>query len=113
MRPALSLALSVLWLSGCAGPGQSLNAQGGETDALRPALAMDPLGGTLYAAHGGDDSLYKLDITTGAPTLVGPVGNALGAIGGMDFSADGQTLLLSDAGELLTTKEVSDQSPGH
>jgi hypothetical protein len=64
-------------------------------------LAMDPISGTLYAAHGGDDSIYKLDIATGSPTLVGPVGNALGAIGGMDFSADGQTLLLSDAGELL------------
>jgi hypothetical protein len=64
-------------------------------------LAMDPITGQLFAANGSDDSFYKIDVSNGAPTLIGAVGNALGAIGGMDFSADGQTLLLSDAGELL------------
>ena len=64
-------------------------------------IAIDPVTGVLYGANGADDSLYTISTTTGAPTLVGAVGNALGAIGGMDFSADGQTLLLSDAGELL------------
>jgi len=64
-------------------------------------IAVDPVTGVMYGVNGGDDSLYTIDTTTGAPTLVGPVGQTLGAIGGMDFSADGQTLLLSDAGELF------------
>jgi len=64
-------------------------------------IAMDPVSGVLYGVNGADDSLYTISTTTGAPTLVGPVGNTLGAIGGMDFSADGSTLLLSDAGELF------------
>ena len=64
-------------------------------------IAIDPLTGVLYGVNGGDDSLYRIDTTTAAPTLVGPVGQTLGLIGGMDFSADGQTLLLSDAGELF------------
>ena len=64
-------------------------------------IAIDPVTGVMYGVNGGDDSLYTINTTTGAPTLVGPVGQALGAIGGMDFSADGQTLLLSDAGELF------------
>jgi hypothetical protein len=64
-------------------------------------LAIDPVSGVMYGVNGGDDALYTIDTTTGVPTLVGPVGQTLGAIGGMDFSADGQTLLLSDAGELF------------
>jgi hypothetical protein len=64
-------------------------------------IAIDPISGVMYGVNGTDDSLYTINTTTGAPTLVGAVGNTLGAIGGMDFSADGSTLLLSDAGELF------------
>jgi hypothetical protein len=64
-------------------------------------LAIDPVTGVMYGVNGGDDSLYTINTTTGVPTLVGAVGVTLGAIGGMDFSADGQTLLLSNAGALF------------
>ena len=64
-------------------------------------IAIDPVSGVMYAVNGGDDSLYTINTTTGAPTRIGAVGVALGAIGGMDFSADGQTLLLSNAGALF------------
>ena len=64
-------------------------------------LAIDPVSGVMYGVNGGDDSLYTINPTTGAPTFVGAVGVTLGAIGGMDFSADGQTLLLSNAGALF------------
>lgn len=63
-------------------------------------LAMNPITGVMYAVNGGDDSLYTLDPATAAPTLIGAVGVPLGAIGGMDFSADGQTLVMSNAGAL-------------
>lgn len=70
-------------------------------------IAMDPLSGMLYGIDGATDSLYTINTTTAAPTLVGPTGVALGAIGGMDFSADGQTLLLANARNLLKIDKTS------
>lgn len=63
-------------------------------------IAMDPISGNLYGYDGATEALYILNQTTGAPTLVGFSGQSFGAIGGMDFSADGSTLLISNAGEL-------------
>jgi hypothetical protein len=70
-------------------------------------IAMDPQTGVLYGMNGSDDSLYTINTTTGVPTLVGPAGVTLGAIGGMDFSADGSTLLLSNAGALFTINKAT------
>lgn len=64
-------------------------------------LAMHPVTGVLYGYDSSTESLYTISTTTGAPTLVGASGSSLGAIGGMDFSADGSTLLLSDGSELF------------
>jgi hypothetical protein len=70
-------------------------------------IAIDPLSGSMYGVNGADDSFYKIDTTTGLPTIVGAVGQTLGAIGGMDFSVDGSTLLMSDAGELFTIDKTT------
>jgi len=57
-------------------------------------LAMDPVTGDLYAYDDGTDALYTLDLNDGTPSLVGFSGLSLDAFGGMDFSPDGETLLL-------------------
>lgn len=63
-------------------------------------LAMDPSSGLLYGYDSGTESLYTISTTDASVSLVGASGLSLGAIGGMDFSADGSTLLLSVAGDL-------------
>jgi hypothetical protein len=64
-------------------------------------LAMDPLSGLLYGYDSSTEGLYTISTTDATPTLVGLSGESIAAIGGMDFSADGQTLLLADDGDLL------------
>lgn len=72
-------------------------------------IAMDPLSGLLYAYDSGTEALYTISTTNAAPTLVGASGVSLGAIGGMDFSADGSTLLLSVAGDLYKVDKNNGQ----
>lgn len=64
-------------------------------------IAMDPVSGLLYGYDSGTESLYTISTTDATPTLVGASGESIAAIGGMDFSADGSTLLLADNGDLL------------
>ena len=55
-----------------------------------PALAIDPTTGTMYAATGaGNPSLYRVDPSTGATTLIGSTGLTLAAVGDMAFHANG------------------------
>jgi hypothetical protein len=59
-----------------------------------PALALDPTTGIMYAATGGGSAdLYRVDLGTGATTLIGPTGlsdgESLVAVGDMAFRADG------------------------
>src|SRR5262249_39698657 len=55
-----------------------------------PALARDPLTGTLYAGQGqGGPNLYTVNTGTGAVNLVGSTGFGFAAIADMDFRADG------------------------
>ena len=56
-------------------------------------LAIDPSDGTLYGYDSLDDILYTIDTTTGAVTEVGESGVAVSTVGGMDFNADGSTLV--------------------
>lgn len=70
-------------------------------------IAMDPLTGILYGYDSGTEALYTISTLDATPTLVGFSGLALGAIGGMDFSADGQTLLLSNARNLLKVNKTN------
>jgi hypothetical protein len=70
-------------------------------------IAVDPLSGILYGYDAGTEALYTINQTTGAPSLVGFSGAALGAIGGMDFSADGSTLLMSVAGDLFLVDKTN------
>jgi hypothetical protein len=44
-------------------------------------IASDPTTGTMYAASTGTNSLYTLDLTTGASTLVGPYGSPTNVVG--------------------------------
>lgn len=66
-------------------------------------LAMDPATGALYAYDGGTEALYTLSTANAAPTLVGFSGETFGAIGGMDFNADGSVLLIADGSDSLFT----------
>jgi hypothetical protein len=59
------------------------------------SLAIDPLTGTIYAANTTDNSLYSISAANGAATLVGGLGVTVSAVGGMDFSADASTLLMT------------------
>jgi hypothetical protein len=65
-------------------------------------LAMDPVSGDLYGYDSSTEALYTISADDGTPTLVGASGMSFGAIGGMDFSADGSTLLFTAAGDLYT-----------
>lgn len=65
-------------------------------------LAIDPTDGTMYGYDSATESLYTISTTDGTPTLVGASGMTLGAIGGMDFNANGSTLLLSSGDDLFT-----------
>lgn len=64
-------------------------------------LAMDPVSGMLYGYDSSTEALYTLDLTDATPTLVGFSGETIAAIGGMDFSEDGSTLLLADDNDIL------------
>ncbi len=65
-------------------------------------LAMDPATGTLYGYDSSTEGLYKISTLDGSVELVGNSGISAGAIGGMDFNADGSTLLLAEGGDLFT-----------
>jgi len=70
-------------------------------------LAVNPVTGIMYGYDSGTEALYIIDQEDGTPTLVGSSGMSLGAIGGMDFSADGSTLLLSSGRNLFTVDASS------
>ena len=55
-----------------------------------PALATDPLTGTLYAGEGqGSPNLWTVDPATAAAVLVGPSGLGSAAIASLEFDASG------------------------
>lgn len=70
-------------------------------------LAVNPVTGVMYGYDSGTEALYIIDQEDGTPTLVGSSGMSLAAIGGMDFSADGSTLLLSSGRNLFTVDASS------
>lgn len=70
-------------------------------------LAVNPVTGIMYGYDSGTEALYTIDQEDGTPTLVGSSGLSLGAIGGMDFSTDGSTLLLSSGRNLFTVDASS------
>lgn len=69
-------------------------------------LAMDPISGLLYGYDSGTEGLYTINTSNGQASLVGFSGLSLGAIGGMDFSADGSTLLLSQGSNLYRVNKA-------
>lgn len=68
-------------------------------------LAMSP-SGVLYGYDSSTESLYTIDASSGAPSLVGASGVSMAAIGGMDFNADGSTLLIAEAGNLYKLSTI-------
>ena len=72
-------------------------------------IAMDPVSGLLYGYDSGTEALYTISTADASVAMVGASGLGLGAIGGMDFSADGSTLLLTVAGELYTVDKTNGQ----
>jgi len=55
-----------------------------------PALAVDPTTGTMYGGHGaGTPTLYTVNRTTGAATLIGDSGLGFAAISALTFRSDG------------------------
>lgn len=66
-------------------------------------IAMDPVSGLLYGYDGITEALYTISTADATPTLVGFSGQSIAAIGGMDFSGDGSTLLLADDNDILFT----------
>lgn len=64
-------------------------------------IAVNPVTGIMYGYDSGTEALYTISQLDGTPTLVGFSGISLAAIGGMDFSDDGSTLLLANDGNLL------------
>ena len=70
-------------------------------------LAVNPVTGIMYGYDSGTEALYTIDPEDGTPTLVGTSGMSLAAIGGMDFSADGSTLLLSSGRNLFTVNPAT------
>jgi hypothetical protein len=74
----------------------------GETGlAQLMGLAMDPVSGLLYGYDSITEALYTISLVDATPTLVGFSGQSIAAIGGMDFSGDGGTLLLADDNDTL------------
>lgn len=59
------------------------------------ALAVNPVTGDMFGYDSTSEALYSIDKNDGSATLIGASGLSLGTIGGMDFSEDGSTLLLS------------------
>lgn len=64
-------------------------------------LAIDTTTGLMYGYDSSTEALYSISTTDATATLIGASGMSLGAIGGMDFSADGSTLLLSSGDDLF------------
>ena len=63
-----------------------------------------------FFRSGGTEALYTISLTDATPTFVGSSGESVAAIGGMDFSADGGTLLLADDNDTLFTVNKNDGS---
>ncbi len=75
----------------------------GETGVISfIGIAIDPTDGTLYGYDSLDEILYTIDTTTGATTMIGGSGLSLASVGGMDFNADGSTLVLTAGNEVYT-----------
>ena len=73
-------------------------------------IAMDPTTGILYGYDASTEGLYSISTTDASTTLIGFSGQSIGAIGGMDFSADGSVLLLADGSDVLFSVNVADGS---
>lgn len=73
------------------------------------AIAVHPLTGVLYGYDSSTEALYTIDKEDGSTAMVGASGESIAAIGGMDFSDDGNTLLLA-SGDDLYTVDISDGS---
>lgn len=71
------------------------------------AIAVNPADGQLYGYDSGTEALYTINTSDGSTTFIGSSGLSLGSIGGMDFSEDGSTLLLSQGSSLFTV-DISD-----
>lgn len=80
----------------------------GLTDLI--GIAMHPTTGVLYGYDAATEGLYTISLTDAMPTLVGLSGQAVGSIGGMDFSADGSTLLLADGSDVLFKIDITNGS---
>ena len=70
-------------------------------------LAIDPTDGTLYGYDSLDEILYTIDKTTGAVTMVGASGISVASVGGMDFNADGSTLVLTAGSDVYTVDKTT------
>ena len=70
------------------------------------AIAIDPTSDEMYGYDSVTESLYTIDVGTGAPTLVGASNESISSIGGMDFSQDGGTLLLSGGSDLYSVDKT-------
>lgn len=70
-------------------------------------IALNPVNGLLYGYDSSTEALYTIDTEDGSTSLIGASGLNLGAIGGMDFSADGSILLLSNGSNLFTVDLMS------
>lgn len=66
----------------------------GVTQSAFLGLAAHPVTGDLYGVDTTSDSLYLIDAATGMGTLVGPLGVAVGTIGGLDFDNATNELIL-------------------
>ncbi|MEO0483282.1 MAG: DUF4394 domain-containing protein [Planctomycetota bacterium] len=70
-------------------------------------IAVHPTTGVLYGYDSDTEALYTISTADGSATLVGASNEDLAAIGGMDFNADGSTLLLADNGTELFTVDIN------
>lgn len=73
-------------------------------------IAVDPISGLMYGYDAATEALYTISTTDASTSLVGFSGQSVGAIGGMDFSADGSTLLLADGSDVLFSLSTIDGS---
>lgn len=74
----------------------------GETGLVRiTGLAAHPVTGQLVAYESSTQALYEISTADGSAILIGASGQAAEGIGGMDWSADGSTLLLVDRRDLF------------
>lgn len=71
-------------------------------------IAVNPVTGIMYGYDSSTEALYSISQLDGTPTLIGFSGESISAIGGMDFSDDGNTLLLADDGDILFKVNIAD-----